>query len=79
MSNYVKHWEQKIALESKMHNYFTLKYKFLYEDYLNLSNIEHRIAMTRTRKTLYRLALERGIHNTPLVDRKCKICNSQAI
>ena len=82
MYNYVKHWEHKITLEPKMCTYITFKYKCHYEDYLNLSTIEHRKAMTRIRISSLRLAIARGRYTTPVTpaeDRKWKLCNSQDI
>ena len=80
MSNYVKHWEHKITLESKMQTYITFEYKFQCQDYLNLSNIEHRKAMTRI--SSHRLAIARGRYITPVTpveDGKYKMCVSQYI
>ena len=66
MSNYVKHWEHKITSESEMRTYITFTYKFQYEDYLNLSNIEHRKAAARIRISSHRLVIERGRYTTPV-------------
>ena len=78
MYNYVKHWEHKVALEPKVWTYISSRHKFLYEDYLNLSNIEHRKAMTRIRIISHRLAIERRRYTTPVtpveeVNVKCAI------
>ena len=66
MYNYVKHWKHKITLEPKMRAYITFKYNFQYEDYVNLSNIEHRKAVTRIRISSHQLTIDKGRYTTPI-------------
>ena len=79
-SKYGQYWWDKIQLESKMRTYIQFKSHFEFEDYLNISNVKHRKAMTKLRISAHRLAIERGRYNNiPLDKRICTTCQGQII
>ena len=79
-SDYSRHWWDKIQLESKMRIFTQFKSHFEFEDYLNISNVKHRKAMTRLRISAHRLAIERGRYNNiPIEDRVCTTCQGRIL
>ena len=79
---YVMYWEKHILKEQKMRSYIGFKNHFMYEDYLNLTNVKHRKAITRLRISAHNLAIERGRYTypkTPVEKRLCKVCNTNEV
>ena len=65
-----------------MRTHNTFKHNFEYEQYLNMTNEEHRKSLTRLRISAHRLAIERGRYTkpqTPAEKRLCKFCSGKSI
>jgi len=81
-SQYVEFWQRKITNERKMRSYNSFKSNFVYEEYLNMGNANHRKSMTRFRISAHRLEIERGRYTTPQTppeNRICKRCTLQEV
>lgn len=77
---YAQEWSSCVNDSGKCLNYKMYKHTFKFEQYLdilppNLANI-----LLRFRCTNHKLPIEEGrFHNTPRVQRTCKLCNSNAL
>ena len=71
---YEEHWEEKIQTEPKMRTYVTFKNKFMYENYLDSLNFNHRRSFTRLRISAHNLPIERGRYTSPKTPEEKRIC-----
>ena len=74
-SNYFTYWNTRVHLEPKMRTYIEFKSKFIFEDYLSISNEDDRKALTRLRVSAHTLAIERGRYTTPPTPVEARTCS----
>ena len=81
-SKYITFWQRKLREETsnRLQFFKTLKQEFKFEEYLNISQFEHRKAITKIRCSDHPLEVEQGRHkNIPREERICKICPSKEV
>lgn len=74
--DFISTWKEKILKEPKMRLYNKIKSKFIMEEYLNLNNDKHRIAITKLRISAHSLAIEKGRYTRPPMPVNDRICNN---